>query len=337
VAPHGIGPRSLIVLLALTLLSVGLLALSREGLARPAQQTASASAASSPDQAIHVGVPLVNLYATVLDNHKAIVKDLDQTDFKVFEDKVEQKISFFSHEKTLPLSIGLLIDTSASEQNKIEEEQKAASQFFHRVLQEGDKAFVIEFDVGATLLTNWTSDVNSLDRAIHRAAAGGGGAAQLKPGVFYPNLGGTRLYDSIYAASLKKMAAESGRKALIILTDATDQGSVMTIKQAVEAAQRADTLIQVLVVYEEKNFANFDAAKKLAEETGGRAIDIRAQDRLQKAFDQISDELRSEYSLGYYPTNPTPDGKYRQIKLEMTVKNYKVLARKGYYSRAESK
>jgi VWFA-related protein len=337
VAPNAIGPRCLTVLFALAILSAGLLALRGEGLARPAQQAASATSASSPDQAIHVGVPLVNLYATVLDNHKAVVKDLDQSDFKVFEDKVEQKISFFSHEKTLPLSIGLLIDTSVSEQNKIEEEQKAASQFFHRVLQEGDKAFVIEFDVGATLLSSWTSDVDVLDRAIHRAATGGGGAGQLKPGVFYPNLGGTRLYDTIYAASLKKMPSESGRKALIILTDATDQGSVMTIKQAVEAAQRADTLIQVLVVYEEKRYASFDAAKRLAEETGGRAIDIGSQNRLQKAFDQISDELRSEYSLGYYPTNTTPDGKYRQIKLEMTFKNYKVLARKGYYSRAETK
>lgn len=328
---HAMRPRCSTAPLALTLLSVTLLVLSVD------RSAASATFAPRQDQAIRVGVPLVNIYASVLDKHNAFVPNLDQSDFRILEDKVEQQIAFFSREKTLPLSIGLLIDTSSSEENKIGAEQQAASQFLHSVLREGDKAFVVVFDVDAKMLSNWTSDVDSLDRAIHRANVGAGGTDKLKPGVFYPNLGGTHLYDTIYAAAVKKMASENGRKALIVLTDAHDEGSFVTIKQAVEAAQRADTLIQVLVVYHTKRNADFDAAKQLAGDTGGRAIDVVDQSRLKKAFDEISDELRSEYSLGYYPTNGAADGKYRQLKLEMTGKNYKIFARKGYYARSAGK
>jgi VWFA-related protein len=318
---------SLTALLALIILCSSLLA-------RPAQHvSASAESASLKDDAIRVGVPLVNIYATVVDKHNVNVPDLDQSDFKIFEDKVEQKIAFFSHEKTLPLSIGLLIDTSSSEQNMIAAEQQAATQFLHRILQDGDKAFIVAFDADAVMLSNWTSDLDALDRAVDRAEVGIGGANKLKPGQYSPYRGGTRLYDTIYSAAVKKMASETGRKALIILTDASDQGSYIDIKEAIESAQRADTLIQLLVVYDRKGNADFDAAKHLAEETGGRAIDVASQDRLQKAFDQISEELRTEYSLGYYPTNENTDGKYRQLKLELSSKKYKVFTRKGYYAK----
>jgi VWFA-related protein len=168
------------------------------------RSAASATFAPRQDQAIRVGVPLVNIYASVLDKHNAFVPNLDQSDFRILEDKVEQQIAFFSREKTLPLSIGLLIDTSSSEENKIGAEQQAASQFLHSVLREGDKAFVVVFDVDAKMLSNWTSDVDSLDRAIHRANVGAGGTDKLKPGVFYPNLGGTHLYDTIYAAAVNR-------------------------------------------------------------------------------------------------------------------------------------
>jgi VWFA-related protein len=319
--------RSTCALLLLAIAATALL------LIPPRRATASAVPAAQQDAAIHIGVPLVNVYATVVDKHNVNVPNLDQSDFKIFEDKVEQKIAFFSHEKTLPLSIGLLIDTSGSEQNMIGAEQLAANQFLHRVLHEDDKAFVVAFDADAVMLSNWTSDAQALERAVNRADVGIGGTNKLRPGQNYPYQGGTRLYDTIYTACLKKMAGESGRKALIILTDATDQGSYITIKQAVEAAQRADTLVQLLVVYDKKPYADFDAAKHLSEDTGGRAIDVANQSRLQKAFDQISDELRTEYSIGYYPTNSDPDGKYRQLKLELIGKKYKVFTRKGYYAR----
>ena len=335
--------HSAVALLILTILSATLLAL-------PAQRTSDAAAASLQDQTIRVGVPLVNLYATVLDKKKSIVPNLDQTNFKIFEDKVEQKIAFFSRERTLPLSIGLVIDTSGSETAMIGFEQQAASQFFHRVLKGGDQAFVMAFDADAVLLCDWTSNLEALDRGAHLANLGVGGAP---PG---SNAPGSRLYDTIDALCRKRMPAKAGRKILIIVTDAHDEGSLVSIKQAVESAQRSDTLIHMLVVYERKGegfqfgtqAANssgggevrnpyLSVAKELAEETGGRAIDITSQNDVQKAFDEISDELRTEYSLGYYPSNTRTDGKYRHLKLEMTNKDYKALTREGYYARKEKK
>ncbi len=129
------------------------------------------------------------------------------------------------------------------------------------------------------------------------------------------------------------MASEAGRKALIILTDADDNGSKISLKEAVEAAQRADTVIHMLVVYDPRYGANMGAAKQLAEETGGRAIDVHNTKQLLKAFDEISEELRTEYSLGYYPTNGKLDGTYRKVRVELTNKDYKALTRKGYYSK----
>jgi VWFA-related protein len=308
----------------------------------------SASSQPSQDQAIRVGVPLVNLYATVLDKKKSIVPNLDQNNFRIFEDNVEQKISFFSREKTLPLAIGLLIDTSGSEANMIGAEQQAASEFLHRILHQDDKAFVLSFDSGTNLLSDWSSDVPALERAVRHASIGSGGAANRnRGGGQFPRNGnggrvgrggrfgggGTRLYDAIDFASRTEMPSQTARRVLVVLTDATDHGSSVTVDQAVESAQHADTLIQMLVVYGRKKDANFNVAKNLAENTGGHAIDVYNAQRLQAAFDDISEELRTEYSLGYYPTNAKPDGTFRQLRLDMTNKNYKAETRKGYYAR----
>jgi VWFA-related protein len=323
--------RSLSVLFALIAFSTGLTVL-------PAWRSAAAGTpASSQDQSIKVGVSLVSLYATVRDNHKAIVPNLEQNDFKIFEDNVEQKVAFFSKEKTLPLTMGLLIDTSGSEAEMIGAEQQAATQFLQRVMQKRDEALVITFDLDVDLLADWTNDVSTLDRAIRRArinAPSSGGMTTAGP---FPTSGsgGTNFYDAVYLACHDKMASEAGRKALIILTDAEDNGSKMKLEEAVEAAQRADTVIHMLVVYDPRYGANFGAAKKLAEDTGGRAIDVHNQKQLLKAFDEISEELRTEYSLGYYPTNTKLDGSYRKVKVDVTNKDYKALTRKGYYAKTE--
>jgi VWFA-related protein len=323
--------RSMSVLFALIALSTGLTIF-------PASRSiAAGTQASSQDQAIKVGVSLVSLYATVRDNHKAIVPNLEQNDFKIFEDNVEQKVAFFAKERTLPLTMGLLIDTSGSETEMIGAEQQAATQFLQRVMQKRDEALVITFDLDVDLLADWTNDVGTLDRAIRRARVNtGGGGVGITPGPFPTSgQGGTNFYDAVYVACHDKMASEAGRKALIILTDAEDNGSKMRIEEAVEAAQRADTVIHMLVVYDPRQGANFGAAKKLAEETGGRAIDVHNEKQLLKAFDEISEELRTEYSLGYYPTNTKLDGTYRKVKVETTNKDYKALTRKGYYAKTQ--
>lgn len=292
---------------------------------------------SQGQQPIVIGVGLVNLYATVRDNHKAVVANLEQADFRVYEDNVEQKVAFFSRENTLPLTMGLLIDTSGSEAAMIGAEQQAASQFLSRVLQKKDEAMVITFDLDVDMLADWTNDLPTLNRAIRRArinTAGGGGP--VTPGPFPTSgQGGTNFYDAVYVACHDKMSSEAGRKALIIMTDAEDNGSKMKLEDAIEAAQKTDTVIHVLLIYDPRGGGNMGVAKKLAEETGGRAIDVHNEKELLKAFDQISEELRSEYQIGYYPINAKHDGTYRHIKVETTSKDNKVLTRKGYYAKTE--
>jgi VWFA-related protein len=305
---------------------------------------ANGTSGSAPGQSqgeqgvIRSGVRVVNLYATVRDNHKAIVANLEQKDFRIFEDNVEQKVAFFSRESSLPLTMGILLDTSGSESAMIGAIQQAAGQFLGRVMQKNkDEAMVITFDMDVNMLSDWTSDLAELNRAVRRAKINTGGASgMVTPGPFPTSMTkGTVFYDAVYLACHDKMSSEAGRKALVVMTDAEDEGSDMKLKDAIEAAQRADTVVQMLVVYDPHFGADFSGARKIAEETGGRAIDVRNDKELLKAFDEISEEMRSEYQLGYYPTNAKYDGTFRQIKVETTKSDLKVLTRKGYYAAQE--
>ncbi|HXN64317.1 MAG TPA: VWA domain-containing protein [Candidatus Acidoferrales bacterium] len=300
----------------------------------PAPRAFGRSAAAQDQGTIRVGVSLVNLYATVRDKHKAIVPDLKQEDFHIYEDDKEQKVAFFSREKTLPITLALLIDTSGSERFMIESEKAAASRFLGEVIKQKDEALVISFDTDVDLLADWTGDLGELNRAVRRAqinAPSSGGPVTVGP---FPTSGsgGTNFYDAVYLACHDKMATETGRKALIVLTDAEDNGSKLTLKEAVEAAQRADTVVHMLLVYDPRYGADSRGAGQLAGDTGGRVIDVHSEKKMQEAFDEISDELRSEYVLGYYPTNDKRDGSFRKIRVEVTDKDNKVLTRKGYYA-----
>src|SRR5215471_7711524 len=247
-------------------------------------------------------VNLVNLFATVRDKNKRIVGDLKQEDFKVFEDNQEQKIAFFSKEVTMPITLGLLIDTSGSEQNRLGAEQEAASRFLERVMKKGDMAMVISFDLDVDLLADFTDDRGQLERAVNKARISAVSGGVVTPGTIPSNQGGTLFYDAVYLACGEKLATEAGRKALVIITDAEDQGSRHRVEQAIEAAQRTDTVIHILYVHD-YHYGRGDIAKKMADETGGRMIDVSSERRLNEAFDQISEELRSQYTLGYYPAN----------------------------------
>src|SRR3989475_13151361 len=127
-------------------------------------------------------------------------------------------------------------------------------------------------------------------------------------------------------------SSEAGRKALVVLTDAVDNGSKLRLEEAIEAAQRSDTVVHILLVYDPAEGYNEGVARKLAEETGGRAIVVRNEKKLEEAFDQISEEMRTQYTLGYYPTNTARDGRFRKIKIESTRDGLHVLARRGYYA-----
>jgi VWFA-related protein len=292
------------------------------------------------EQPIRVQVQLVNLFATIRDSNRRLVTDLAREELRVFEDGKEQKIEFFRRETDLPLTLGLLIDTSGSEQKMLPLEQEAASRFLHRVLRPGDLAMVISFDVDVDLLSDFTSDMDRLEGAIRRARINAP-YSPVTPGPIPPHLqsGGTNFYDALYLACTEKLARETGRKAIIVITDAVDTGSRVRDKEALEACQRTDTVIHVILIADPGFGRDAGTANKFASETGGRVLEPsthgdmdKAFAKLGEAFDQIAEELRSQYIIGYTPANAARDGAYRKIKLESTRKGLRILTRKGYYA-----
>jgi VWFA-related protein len=288
---------------------------------------------------IRTQVNLVNLFVTVRDKSKRIVTDLKQDDFKVLEDGQPQQIAFFSKEVTLPITLALLLDTSGSEQYMLPAIQDAGGRFVERVLRKGDEALVMSFDSDVDLLSDFTDDRGQIDRAIRKARINVPSAGSIgnNPGpVGSRQITGTALYDAIYLACNEKLNTEAGRKAIVIVTDAQDEGSKVRLEEAIEAAQRTDTVVHILLVADPHfGGGNGGVARKITDETGGRTIVVNSEKHLAEAFDQISEELRSQYTLGYYPTNTAHDGKFRKIKVDMANHDLKVLARKGYYAPKE--
>jgi VWFA-related protein len=282
-------------------------------------------------------VSLIDIFATVRDKKKHIIPNLKKEDFRVFENDQEQKIAFFSAEKALPITMGLMIDTSLSEENRLPAEQEAATRFLNQVLRKGDEAMVISFGADVDLLSDFTEDRAQLDRAIHSARINSPNVSIINAGPLPPEsrtrgLRGTAFYDAIWVACGEKLATEAGRKALVIITDADDQGSKVRLEEAIEAAERTNTVVHILLVHDPGYGWRPDIAHKIADQTGGRVIEVSSEKHLQEAFEQISEELRSEYTIGYYPTNAARDGTFRKIKVETTDHDFKVLARKGYYA-----
>jgi VWFA-related protein len=287
---------------------------------------------AAPPGQIRVEVNLVNLYATVRDRHKAIVTGLTKDDFEIYEDGQRQEISNFSAETNLPITLGLLIDTSGSELYTLSAEKEAATRFLARVMRKNDLAMVISFDTDVDLLADFTDNRDRLDSAINRAQINAPMASSIIAQGPFPqsNSGGTNFYDAVYLAAHDKLVDEAGRKALVVLTDAEDTGSKLKLQDAIEAAQRTDTVVHILLIAGDGG--DQGVAKKLTEETGGRMIVVRGEKNLDKAFDEISDELRHQYTLSYIPSNKAHDGTYRKIEVKMKNKDYSVLARRGYYA-----
>ena len=294
-------------------------------------------------ETLKVNVNVVNLFFNVKDKHGALVPNLTKDQFEVIEDGKPQTIKYFSTESNQPLTLGLLIDSSLSQERVLEDEKVAGAQFLREVLHKDDLAFVISFDVNVDLLQDFTNDADSLRRAMNRArvnAGGGGGGIPGLGGGPIPNSNprGTLLYDSVYLAANEKLGREVGRKAMILLTDGEDQGSRTRIQEAIEAAQKADSICYVILIadrwfYGGMGYSGDREMKKLAEETGGRVINAgNNQQKLREAFTQIANELRSQYNVGYTPTNNARDGSFRRVELKVKGNNYKVQARSGYYA-----
>lgn len=293
-------------------------------------------------QTLKVNVDVVQLFFNAKDKKGGLIPNLTKDDFEISEDGQPQTIKYFAAESNLPLTLGILIDASGSQQRVLEMEKDVGGAFLSEILREKDEAFVLSFDVNVDLLQDFTSSVSALKAALNsvRINVGmGGGPPGLGGGpVPTANPRGTLLYDAIYLAGHDQLAHEVGRKAMIVLTDGEDQGSQLKVKDAIEAAQKSDSICYVLMIadrgfYGMGGYSGDSEMKKLATETGGRVIDVgNKMDKLKDAFDQIARELRSQYSVGYTPTNKAKDGTFRKVEVKAKDKNYKVQARAGYYA-----
>jgi len=313
-----------------------------------AQQSASPSEQPQEDQAattLKVNVNVVQLFFNVKDKHGALIPNLTKDDFQILEDGKPQTIKYFAAESNLPLTLGILIDSSGSQARVLDMEKQVGGEFLSEILRDKDMAFVIGFDVNVDLLQDFTNSVRLLKTALNSAkinTAGGSGTGI--PGLgggTVPTQGaprGTLLYDAVYLASHDELAQQVGRKAMVLLTDGEDEGSQLKLKDAIEAAQKADTIAYVLLCadrgfYGFGGYSGDSEMKKLTQETGGRVIEVGNKfDKLKEGFNQIANELRSQYNIGYIPTNTKLDGSFRKVEIHTSNKDYKIQSRNGYYA-----
>ncbi|MGC9224794.1 MAG: VWA domain-containing protein [Terracidiphilus sp.] len=304
----------------------------------------------TPIATFKVNVNLVDLFFTVKDKNGNLVPHLNQQNCTVLEDKVPQKLKNFVAETNQPLTLGILLDTSGSQQRLLPMEQDAASEFIRQVLRAKDEAFLLSFDVNVDLLQDYTNSPRLLSHALYKAqinTAGGNGSGI--PGLGggpVPTVGdpkGTLLYDAIYMAANQKLDQETGRKAMIVLTDGEDEGSRMKIGDAIAAAERNNAIVYIILLADREmywgqgmGYFGYSAAKRIADETGGRLIDVGNNGKkLEAAFQQIEDELRTQYVASYTPSNAKADGTFRRVGVEChgdQGENLKVQVRKGYYA-----
>ncbi len=301
-----------------------------------------------PKATFSVTTTRVDLFFTVRDSHGALIPGLKSGDCSVEEDKVPQTIKNFEAQNNLPLTLGMLLDTSGSMQNVLPMEKDAGSQFFRAVLKQKDEAFLISFDVNVDLLSDFTNNPRDLERALQHAKINTGGGSGGVPGIGQGPVPisrpkGTVLFDAVYVASREKLNTETGRKALVIISDGQDEGSDEKLKDAIEAAQKSNVIVYVLWVVDRSfygggggfGFVGDSDMQKLAKETGGRVINVgTSSNKMEDAFAQIEDELRTQYLITYAPANTNMDGKFRNISLNCKSegKELKVQARKGYYA-----
>lgn len=296
-----------------------------------------AFAVFAQETVLKVDVDIVNILFNVRGKNGGLVGDLTKDDFTVFEDGKQQTTKHFSRESDLPLTIGLLVDVSKSQETLIEIEKHAAAQFFSQVLRPKDMAFLISFGSDAELLQDLTSSQAALKRGLEDLRVNsqvGGFHPGPVPTASKPR--GTILFDAIYLAATEKLKREVGRKAIVVITDGMDVGSRYKLSDAIEAAHKADTIIYSIYYVDPRAYGYFGTSdgdlKKMSEETGGRVFRVGRKNSLQDIFKQIQEEMRTQYALAYTPTNSVKDGGFRKLEIRTAKKDLKVQARKGYYA-----
>ncbi|HVO99120.1 MAG TPA: VWA domain-containing protein [Bryobacteraceae bacterium] len=326
------------------------------------------------DARFEAGVNVVNVFASVHNSKNEVVKDLTKDDFTIEEDGHPQTIKYFARETDLPLTLGLMVDTSMSQRRVLDKEKSATSAFISQVIREDrDQAFLIKFDAEAEEMQELTSSKKKLQSALNDVegaaprqlqrrdpnSSGGGGGYR----------GGTILYDAILLASSEEMKKLHGRKAMILLTDGDDHGSRTSLSESIEAAQKADTLVYSIYFVDQESNSGFSPGlgvpgmgrhgggmggggmgggrrggqqpmsrgdgkkvlERISKETGGAFFEVTKKMPLEKIYERIEEELRSQYNLGYSSDQKTGAG-FRQIKVAAKGKGMVCQAREGYYA-----
>jgi Ca-activated chloride channel homolog len=346
--------RTRIIVSLLTVAALSLFPMAQRGQQPPpSQQPAppSGTDAQNPNQTptvVQIRVNLVDVLFTVLDRRNKLVPTLEKSDFKLFDDKTQQEIRYFTKQNDLPLRIGMLLDTSNSIRDRLKFEQEASTNFLFSVLRHNkDEAFIMTFDDEPQVLRGFTGDTGALRDEIFKTRAGGG----------------TAVYDAIYDACAKQLShpprppgdqPDVVRRVMILISDGDDNLSTHTRAEAIEMAQRTSVVIYTIststqwialsqtdpskLADRKTHLTEGDQVlKNIAEETGGRAFFPYHVDDLDQSFQDIGDELRNQYSIAYSPTNATLDGRYHKIRIEIPDhKGYQVNARRGYFARANS-
>ena len=334
---------------------------------------------------ISVNVKLVTMFATVRDKRGALIRNLTKDDFALEQDGHPQTITYFAPDSDLPLTLGLLVDTSMSQRRVLDQERDASHAFLDHLLREDkDKAFVIHFDHEVELLQDLTSSRQKLEASLDQLGrpqfsqtSGGGSSGGGDPdsggsgggggrGSHGYGGGGTLLYDAVYLASDELMKKQQGRKALIILSDGVDHGSKETLRDAIETAERSDTLIYSILFADQQGYGNGggyggghmggggmggggmgggghhrypqesrpDGKKilqQLSKQTGGRFFEVTKKETIDQIYAEIDEELRNQYALGYTPVKTDADVGYHKIQLTTKQKDATVQTREGFY------
>ena len=277
-------------------------------------------------QVFRAGVDVVSLNVTVVDNQNRYITDLQEHEFSVFEDGARQELSFFNR-TSLPIALSLLIDTSASMENRMQIAQEAAIGFA-RKLRPQDLAQVMDFDSRVEVLQDFTNSLPELERAIRTTTAGGS----------------TSLHNALYI-SLRELAKikvkaedEIRRRAIVVLSDGEDTSSLVSYEEVLEVAKRSETAIYTIGLQpkesgQSKGFREAEfVLRQFAQETGGRSFFPSRVEDLRDVYGQIADELSSQYTIGYASKNGRRDGAYRRIAVQVARPNTQARTKRGYYA-----
>ena len=278
-------------------------------------------------------VKVVNVLATVRNRTGSLAGNLNRDDFSLTEDGRPQTIRYFARESDLPLTLGLLVDTSGSQRRVLDAERGASLRFLDEVVREKkDQVFIMQFDSAVRMRQALTSSVGKLDDALAYVDTETQRQLRIQHG------GGTMLYDAVAQASDEVMKKQSGRKALIVLSDGVDLGSYGTLKDAVEAAERADTLIYSILYSDPGAYGVFGGRdgkrvlQRMSNDSGGSFFEVSKEQTVDRLFDILQEELRNQYNLGYVSDEPIAISEFRTIQLTVGQKGLVVQARHQYWA-----